>query len=174
MALPSASEFRACMFGAPAKRGRSMELLCPPTARRCPYPRRPRHIPLEGLLERTLHELRPMRKRSVLLLAREERPGALLCARDSSAVTWKCSIRRISRRASSENGSSLSGFAIGARVPQSQQFRKSIAPARLLDRRLVAECAPHFRLGRQKSRSRLGATNSSGGDNVGYPILSRW
>ena len=63
---------------------------------------------------------------------------------------------------------------IGATAPQPQQFRKSIAPARLLDRGLVTECTPHFSLGRQKSRSRLGAPNSSGEDNVGRPILSRW
>src|SRR4029450_4227681 len=31
------------------------------------YPRRPRHIPLEGLLGRTLHELRSMRKRCPLV-----------------------------------------------------------------------------------------------------------
>jgi hypothetical protein len=46
--------------------------------------------------------------------------------------------------------------SIGATAPQPQQFRKSSAPARLLDRGLVTECAPHFNLGRQKSRSRLG------------------
>jgi hypothetical protein len=36
---------------------------------------------------------------------------------------------------------------IDATAPQPQQFRKSIAPARLLDRGLVTECAPHFSLG---------------------------
>jgi hypothetical protein len=77
-----------------------------------------------------------MRKRSALLLAREERPGALLCARASSAVTWKCSIR--SGTSHSEHlrkmGILFRALQLAQGVPQSQQFRKSIVPARLLDR----------------------------------------